>query len=182
MAAEPGPCRRFLSGPIAVIIKKGEDRAMEDRSAMSFGVCHDAPCSPRGRPWPRWAAAGVGSPARSMRWREIPSEESFSGMQAMDFPPGDFTDEGHYQISDFHGKMLILFFFQAEDAQAQQFITKNIKVFDSYANKPVRFIGVATGNPDFPEDIHAEGRPELPGFHGQPGGDGPGVRAQLLVV
>lgn len=31
---------------------------------------------------------------------------------AADFPPGPFTDGGQYQLSDFKGKVLVLYFFE----------------------------------------------------------------------
>jgi len=35
------------------------------------------------------------------------------GQSAPDFPPGPFTDGGHYQLSDFKGKVLVLYFFES---------------------------------------------------------------------
>ena len=33
--------------------------------------------------------------------------------KAADFPPGEFTDGGRYQMSDFAGKALALYFFES---------------------------------------------------------------------
>jgi hypothetical protein len=35
------------------------------------------------------------------------------GVAAPDFPPGIFTDGGHYSMEDFKGKVLALYFFEA---------------------------------------------------------------------
>jgi hypothetical protein len=35
-----------------------------------------------------------------------------SGPSAPDFPPGTFTDNGNHKLSDFEGKVVVLYFFE----------------------------------------------------------------------
>ena len=40
------------------------------------------------------------------------------GESAPDFPPGVFSDGARYQVNDFEGKLLVLFFFESECPEA----------------------------------------------------------------
>ncbi len=42
------------------------------------------------------------------------AEAQTKGKVAADFPPGAFTDGGHYKLSDFKGKVLALYFFESD--------------------------------------------------------------------
>ncbi len=66
------------------------------------------------------------------------------GETAPEIPPGMFTDGGHYQISDFKGKVLAVFFFDGSLKESRKFIANQADVFRAMKGKPVRFLAVAS--------------------------------------
>lgn len=65
---------------------------------------------------------------------------------APEFPPGSFSDGGHYKLSDFDGKVLVLFFYEQNCPRCRGLIPERNKVVDQFKNKPVKFIAVAPGD------------------------------------
>src|SRR5688500_11454770 len=47
------------------------------------------------------------------RWSGARAADS-AGDRAPDFPPGAFNDGGRYRLSDFEGKVLVLFFYEQD--------------------------------------------------------------------
>ena len=68
------------------------------------------------------------------------------GEPAPDFPPGVFSDGGHYQMSDFEGKLVVLFFFESECPTCKGTIPKRNEVMQQFKDKPVKFIAVGPHN------------------------------------
>jgi peroxiredoxin len=66
--------------------------------------------------------------------------------QAPDFPPGVFSDGGHYRMSDFEGKLLVLFFFESECPRCKGTIPDRNAVVAQFKDKPVKFIAVGPHN------------------------------------
>ena len=68
------------------------------------------------------------------------------GEGAADFPPGVFSDGGHYQMSDFAGKAVVLFFFESECPKCKGLIPSRNEVVAKFKDKPVKFIAVGPHN------------------------------------
>lgn len=68
------------------------------------------------------------------------------GDKAPDFPPGVFSDGGHYQLSDFEGKLVVLFFFESECPRCKGTIPQRNAVVEQFKDKPVKFIAVGPHN------------------------------------
>src|SRR2546421_9567844 len=69
-----------------------------------------------------------------------------AGEPAPDFPPGAFSDGGQYKISDFEGKLLVLFFFESQCPTCKGTIPSRNAVVDEFKGKPVKFIAVGPHN------------------------------------
>ena len=69
-----------------------------------------------------------------------------AGEQAADFPPGLFTDGGRYQLSDFAGKVVVLFFYEKDCPSCRGKIPDRNKVVQQFQGKPVVFFAVAAGD------------------------------------
>jgi thiol-disulfide isomerase/thioredoxin len=71
-------------------------------------------------------------------------------LDKIDFPPGVFSDGGHYRLSDFRGKVLVIYFYDLYCPTATSLVPKRNDLAERYRDKPVRFIGVAphTSLPD----------------------------------
>lgn len=69
-----------------------------------------------------------------------------AGEQAADFPPGLFTDGGRYQLSDFAGKVVVLFFYEKDCPSCRNKIPDRNKVVQQFQGKPVVFFAVAAGD------------------------------------
>src|SRR3954463_13531883 len=65
---------------------------------------------------------------------------------APDFPPGSFNDGGHYKLSDFEGKVVVLFFYEQDCPTCRGLIPKRNEVVDQFKKKPVKFLAVAPGD------------------------------------
>lgn len=68
------------------------------------------------------------------------------GEPAPDFPPGVFSDGGHYQMSDFEGKLVVLFFFESQCPTCKGTIPSRNAVMQQFKDKPVKFIAVGPHN------------------------------------
>jgi hypothetical protein len=69
---------------------------------------------------------------------------------AADFPPGVFTDGGHYSLADFKGKVLVLIFDETRYSDNKGKVAEWNKLAEQYKDKPVRFIA------DLPRNTLAE--------------------------
>jgi peroxiredoxin len=65
---------------------------------------------------------------------------------APDFPPGMFSDGGQYQMNDFKGKLLVLFFYESECPTCKGLIPTRNKVVEQFRGKPVKFIAISPHN------------------------------------
>jgi thiol-disulfide isomerase/thioredoxin len=61
---------------------------------------------------------------------------------APDFPPGTFSDGGHYSLDDFKGKAVVLFFYEKECPRCRGLIPERNKVVEQFKDQPVRFIAI----------------------------------------
>jgi thiol-disulfide isomerase/thioredoxin len=68
------------------------------------------------------------------------------GEQAPDFPPGVFSDGGHYTLADFKGKLLVIFFFESECPTCKGLVPKWNEMVAQYKDKPVKFLAVGPHN------------------------------------
>jgi thiol-disulfide isomerase/thioredoxin len=64
------------------------------------------------------------------------------GEQARDFPPGLFTDNGQYKISDFQGKVVVLYFGCPVCPTNRASIPGRNKVVEQFRDKPVKFLAI----------------------------------------
>jgi thiol-disulfide isomerase/thioredoxin len=69
-----------------------------------------------------------------------------AGEKAPEFPPGVFSDGGQYKVSDFDGKLLVLFFFESECPTCKGTIPQRNAVVEAFKDKPVKFIAVGPHN------------------------------------
>src|SRR4051812_48248131 len=65
---------------------------------------------------------------------------------AADFPPGTFSDGGHYKLSDFEGKVVVLFFYEQNCPKCRGLIPERNKLVDQFKDKPVKFLAVGPGD------------------------------------
>ena len=65
---------------------------------------------------------------------------------AGEFPPGVFSDGGQYSVSDFEGKVLVLFFYEKDCPRCRGAIPERNVVVEQYRGKPVMFIAVGAGD------------------------------------
>lgn len=82
-----------------------------------------------------------------------------AGGTAPDFPPGTFSDGGHYSLSDFRGKLVVLFFYEKDCPTCRGLIPERNKVIQQFRDKPVVFIAVG------PNDSLADVRGYINGTH-----------------
>jgi len=68
------------------------------------------------------------------------------GEPAPDFPPGVFSDGGHYNLSDFQGKLLVVFFFESECPKCKDLVPEWNKIVAHYKDKPIKFLAVGPHN------------------------------------
>jgi thiol-disulfide isomerase/thioredoxin len=66
--------------------------------------------------------------------------------EAKDFPPGVFTDGGHYDLHGLRGKVVVLFFFEESCPRCRGTIPERNKLVQSMKDKPVKFIAVDPGH------------------------------------
>ncbi|MDB5174529.1 MAG: hypothetical protein JWN51_3302 [Phycisphaerales bacterium] len=70
-----------------------------------------------------------------------------AGSEAADFPPGAFTDGGHYDLHSLRGKVVVLFFFEESCPTCRGTIPERNKLVEQYKDKPVKFIAIDPGHP-----------------------------------
>src|SRR4051812_25815517 len=82
-------------------------------------------------------------------WALAPAAVRAAGSDggAPDFPPGSFSDGGQYKVSDFQGKLLVLFFYEQQCPTCRGEIPDRNKVVEQFKGKPVKFIAVGAGDP-----------------------------------
>lgn len=68
------------------------------------------------------------------------------GEAAPDFPPGQFNDGQQYHLSDFAGKVVVLFFYEKDCPTCRGKIPERNAIVQQYQGKPVRFFAVAAGD------------------------------------
>ena len=68
------------------------------------------------------------------------------GEVAPDFPPGVFSDGGHYDLADYRGKLLVVFFFESECPTCKGMVPKWNKLTAEYKDRPVRFLAIGPHN------------------------------------
>ena len=64
------------------------------------------------------------------------------GDEAPDFPPGLFSDGRHYSLSDFHGKVVVLFFYESQSPHCKKTIPERNGLVKSFKDKPVKFFAI----------------------------------------
>src|SRR5688572_27576043 len=69
-----------------------------------------------------------------------------AGQAAPDFPPGQFNDGQQYRLSDFEGKVVVLFFYEKDCPRCRGSIPERNAIVNQYKGKPVRFFAVAAGD------------------------------------
>jgi len=75
------------------------------------------------------------------------------GEMAPDFPAGVFSDGKQYHISDFRGKLLVLFFYEQRCPTCRATIPERNRTVKRFQGKPVTFIGVGAG--DSPGEVQS---------------------------
>ncbi|HZL37145.1 MAG TPA: TlpA disulfide reductase family protein [Tepidisphaeraceae bacterium] len=68
------------------------------------------------------------------------------GKQAADFPPGKFTDGNNYDLNEFRGKVVVLFFFEETCPRCRGLVPERNKMVQSLKDKPVKFIAIDPGH------------------------------------
>jgi hypothetical protein len=68
------------------------------------------------------------------------------GDAAPEFPPGVFSDGGHYTMSDFQGKALVFVFLETGYPGNKSAVADWNKLVEQYKDKPVKFIAVMPHN------------------------------------
>jgi peroxiredoxin len=88
-----------------------------------------------------------------------------AGEQAPEFPPGSFSDGGQYKMSDFQGKVLVIFLYEQDCPKCRGEIPERNKVVEQFKGKPVKFIAVGAGDslPDVMAYVRGT-RLEMPSF------------------
>jgi peroxiredoxin len=71
-----------------------------------------------------------------------------AGIDAPDFPPGIFTDGGHYSLADMKGQAVALFFFEPNCPTCRGKIPERNEVVKAMHGKPVKFFAICSnGSP-----------------------------------
>lgn len=66
--------------------------------------------------------------------------------KAPDFPPGAFSDQGKYRLSDFRGKAVVLFFYEQECPTCRGSVSERNQTIEVFKDKPVKFIAIAASD------------------------------------
>src|SRR4051812_14254375 len=69
------------------------------------------------------------------------------GQEAPDFPPGLFSDGRHYSLSDFRGKVVVLFFYESRCPRCKGSIPERNEVVRRFKDRPVQFFAVGASDP-----------------------------------
>lgn len=65
---------------------------------------------------------------------------------APDFPLGRFTDGKSYHLSDYRGKVVVLYFYESQCPRCKGSIPERNDVVKAFEGKPVKFIAVGAGD------------------------------------
>jgi thiol-disulfide isomerase/thioredoxin len=68
------------------------------------------------------------------------------GSAALDFPPGPFSDNNSYTMSDFRGKVVVLFFFEKQCPTCKGTIPARNAIVQALKDKPVKFVAIGPGD------------------------------------
>jgi peroxiredoxin len=69
------------------------------------------------------------------------------GEEAPDFPPGVFSDGLKYRLSDFKGKVVVLFFYESTCPRCKGTIPARNAVVKAFKDRPVMFIAIGASDP-----------------------------------
>ncbi|HSU67174.1 MAG TPA: redoxin domain-containing protein [Tepidisphaeraceae bacterium] len=92
------------------------------------------------------------------------------GSSAADFPPGAFTDNGHYSLDEFKGKVVVLYFGCPVCPTNRASVAGRNKVVEEFRDKPVRFLAITPAAMSEARDYATATKLEMPCF-----ADGMGV-------
>src|SRR6185437_482363 len=95
------------------------------------------------------------------------------GETAPDFPPGAFTDGGQYSVSDFRGKVLVLYFGCPVCPRNRGSIPERNKIVEQFKGKPVKFLAITPAEMEECKGYTTSTKLEMPCF-----ADGLGVMQQ----
>ena len=95
------------------------------------------------------------------------------GQAAPDFPPGMFTDGGHYSVEDFKGKVLVVYFGCPVCPTNRGSIPGRNKIVEQFRDKPVKFLAITPAAAGEAKGYATETKLEMPCF-----ADGLGVMQQ----
>ena len=87
----------------------------------------------------------LGLTARPVAGQATPGQAAppmMAGPTAPDFPPGSFSDGGHYGLDDFHGKLLVLYFYDKDCPTCRDLVPMRNSVVEQFKDKPVKFVAV----------------------------------------
>ncbi|WP_439623721.1 peroxiredoxin family protein [Gemmata sp.] len=65
---------------------------------------------------------------------------------APDFPLGRFADGKSYQLSDYRGKVVVLYFYESQCPRCKGAVPERNEVVKAFEGKPVKFIAVGAGD------------------------------------
>lgn len=69
-----------------------------------------------------------------------------AGDMAPDFPIGLFSDEESYRLSDFRGKVVVLFFYENQCPRCKGSVPERNEIVKAFEGKPVKFIAVGASD------------------------------------
>ena len=87
-------------------------------------------------------ATGIWNMRSAVAADPSPPVGSKFGERAPDFPPGQFSDGGHYSLADFQGKVLVLFFYENSCPRCRGLIPERNAVVAAFKDKPVKFLAI----------------------------------------
>lgn len=87
-----------------------------------------------------------------------------AGAEPADFPPGMFTDNGHYSLKDFEGKVVVLYFGCPVCPTNRGSIPGRNKVVEQFKDKPVRFLAITPAPMTEAKEYASTTKLEMPCF------------------
>lgn len=99
------------------------------------------------------------------------------GEVAPDFPPGSFTDGAQYSVSDFKGKVVVLYFGCPVCPRNRGSIPERNKIVEQFKDKPVKFLAITPAQMEECKGYTTETKLEMPCF-----ADGLGVMQQRYAT
>src|SRR5437764_8760905 len=104
--------------------------------AAVFALCVAAPAPAADAPKPKTT-------------RTAPARANSGGGAAPDFAPGTWTDGVERHVSDYKGKVLLIFSFDPKYVDSPADVRKKLQAYDVFIrDKPVAVVGVVTGARD----------------------------------